>query len=306
MVSEPPLLAVVLVSYCSREDLARGLRALSPCRRRGWPVVVVDNASPDGSAELVAESFPWVRLICLERNHGFAVASNRGWLSVESRHVLFLNPDAILRWSALERALAVLESDPRAGAVSVRLCGDAGEPQVVAAELPTLAGMLRARLRRLLGRDPAREARREALRPAEDAGWLLGACLLVRGELLRRLGGFEERFFLYGEDLELGARIRAAGYRNRYLPEVWCYHRGNPRWTPDRTSRVHLALLEFFRLHRSRAAQEVLRGALLLRWTAALIAARLRRLGGGAPEAAGALEEAARRTLRRLAGRVEE
>jgi N-acetylglucosaminyl-diphospho-decaprenol L-rhamnosyltransferase len=227
-----PDLSVLIVTYNSRplidrllDTLARQIVGLNA------ELVLVDNASHDGTADRVAERHPWVRLVRSPLNLGFAAANNLAAGQARGRLLLLLNPDALPEPGCLARGLALMDQHPDVGLAGARLLAEDGRPQPSARMFPTLAqeaivlSGLAARFprSRWLGRldrtwaDPAQPA-------AVD--WVPGAFALVRHPLFRQLGGFDERYFLYYEEVDLCRRIGAAGGRVHYWPELRVRHVG--------------------------------------------------------------------------------
>ena len=225
-------LSVIVVSYNTRDLLGRCLESLGEADE----VVVVDNASSDGSAEMVASRFPSVRLVRNSSNRGFGAANNQGLELVTGELVLFLNSDAVARPGALRGLVSVMDSHPDVVACGGRLESAEGRLQESCANALTLWALFceqtyleklfpRSRLfspywmsSRLLPNplspDPSPpEGRGEAF----DVEQVMGACLMVRpeksssGELHHSFERFDERFFLYCEDTELCRRLRRRG-----------------------------------------------------------------------------------------------
>jgi N-acetylglucosaminyl-diphospho-decaprenol L-rhamnosyltransferase len=218
---------VVVVSYNSRETLRDCVGSLAGTP--GVRVTVVDNGSTDGSLESLA-GLP-VHTIVSGRNGGFGFGCNIGWRAGRAPYVLFLNPDARLEPAALATLGAVLDRDAGVGIVGPRIL-DADGSLVPSQRRYQRVGstwaqalflhrvIRRARWANEIIKDPGRYGD-----PA-DAEWLSGACLLMRRTVLDALGGFDEDFFLYCEDMDLCARARAAGARVRYEPGAVVHHEG--------------------------------------------------------------------------------
>ena len=231
-------IAIITVSYNTRELLASCLAsALEGLERSGLEgrIWVVDNASADGSPVLVRERFPQVYLIAHDVNLGFAAGNN---LALETmgfgskilpRHVLFLNPDTRVVGDALGTLVRFLDDTPGAGAVGPRLVHDDGSFQHSAFAFPGLAQIFldffpihhRLTSSRLNGRYP--RSRYEAGRPFE-VDHPLGAALTVRGQTLAEVGSFDERFFMYCEEIDLCRRIKKAGWDVYCVPEAEIVH----------------------------------------------------------------------------------
>lgn len=240
--------AAVVVAWNSREDLPAALGSLQPVTLP-LEIVVVDNASEDGTAALVRRDFPAVRLVEAGANLGFAKASNLGWRATSAPLVLFLNPDAEVLPGAVEALCAVLERRPEVGIVGPATRNPDGTAQVSFG--PDLTPWKEWRQRRLVrgvaARDPAVLREVEALCAREhEPDWVSGSCLMARRSLLERLSGFDEQFFLYEEDADLCLRARQAGTRVVFTPAARIVHRRG-RSMERSGSR---ATLEYDRSHR--------------------------------------------------------
>ncbi len=223
--------AVVVVTYNSARDVAGLLQSL-PAAAGGltWRTVVVDNGSTDATVELV-RAFPGVRCIETGTNLGYAGGINVGREHAgEFSALLVLNPDVVLEAGALREMVDALE-DPRVGIVAPMLLDISGRRYPSLRRDPTLTraigdGLLGGRIGRRPGwlsemvRDDAPYRRRHAV------DWAVGAALLVSASCDRAVGKWDERFFLYSEETDYGARARAAGFRVEYLPTARARHRG--------------------------------------------------------------------------------
>jgi GT2 family glycosyltransferase len=218
-----PDVSVVVVTYESRELVGPALESARAAARAGGlsaELIVVDNASTDGTADHVAEEHPDVVLIRNDRNAGYGAANNLAFRQARGRWWLLLNPDARLEAGALGRLVATLEGDARLAAAGPTVSGAGVGSAESAGELPGLRSLAAhfLLLNRLLPGDRGgawrgwqlRAGRPGALRPV---GWLSGAVVLLRPDAVRAVGGFDESIFLYGEDTELGYRLGQAGWR---------------------------------------------------------------------------------------------
>jgi GT2 family glycosyltransferase len=275
----PPRVSAVVVSFEAREDLSACLDSLDAHGGRGLETIVVDNASADGSADLVAQAHPRARLLRNPENAGFGRACNQGAAAAAGDSLLFLNPDARLTPGALDALLRVLDEDARVGIVGPRTVHEDGRPQLSFG--PALGLLAEWRQRRLVRgvrrRDPATLAQVETMTAtASDPDWVSGSCLLVRRRAFEQVGGFDEAFFLYEEDVDLCVRARAAGWSVRFEPRAVVRHalgRSMAR-TPDRAGiEYHRSHLRYYRKHNGPAATAALRAGIAARSLAGWIAA---------------------------------
>ncbi|HEX4110839.1 MAG TPA: glycosyltransferase family 2 protein [Solirubrobacteraceae bacterium] len=225
-----PALSVVVVSWNTRALLAECLRALHPDLDAGRAEVrVVDNDSSDGSAEMVAERFPWVTLEQPGRNLGFGAAANLGArAAVGGEWIVVANADV----TPHPGAIAALAAEPRPGVgiVAPRLLTPAGATEPSVHPFPTLGRTL-AFTSGLTGPWPEL-GRRLALdgrwdpELARRVDWAHGALLCVRRACWEQIGGFDERQWMYAEDLDLCWRAAQAGWSTRYEPAAQVVHQG--------------------------------------------------------------------------------
>lgn len=218
---------VVTVAYNSARELRRCVEHL--CRSEGVRVIVVDNSSEDASLETVGDLD--LTAIRLESNHGFAAGCNIGWRTGESPYVLFVNPDARISPEAIERLVAVAAGDPEAGAVAPAIVHEDGTPAHSLRSFPRLRSTFAQALflHRLFptsswADELIRDERAYQRRWSPD--WVSGACLLVKRSVLDELEGWDERFFLFGEDIDLCRRLRAVGRTLWFEPSATCVHVG--------------------------------------------------------------------------------
>jgi len=179
-------------------------------------VLVVDNASSDGSAIAAVAAVPQVRLLRNSRNLGFAAACNQGGRYAESRYLLFLNSDALIPPNALDVLAGHLEANPQIGQLGLQLVAEDGTCQRSSMPQPDVLTELGFRRRVPRGyRDPV---------IAAPVGALVGACVCLPSEVFKLLGGWCEDFFFYEEDLDLSRRVISAGFEVVLLPTVSVVH----------------------------------------------------------------------------------
>jgi GT2 family glycosyltransferase len=222
--------AIAVVSWNTRDLLDACLRSLAPEADRGRAEVwVVDNGSSDGSAAMVRERHPWVRLLEGD-NIGFGGAVNRVAARTATPWIAAANADVELTDGALAAMLEAGATHPSAGAVAPQLVLPDGRIQHSVHPFPTLALTLifnlgLAEAIPALGDRLAIEGRWDATRP-RNVDWALGAFLLVRREAWEAAGGFDERQWMYAEDLDLAWRLRRAGWRTWFEPAAVVRHAG--------------------------------------------------------------------------------
>lgn len=222
-------IAVAVVSWNTRELLRRCLTSLAADAHSGLAEVwVVDNASSDGSADLVAAEFPWARLEARADNLGFGRAANLVASRTHSPWVAAANADLEFEEGALSALLAAGDRDPSSGSVAPRLVLPSGETQhsvhpFPGARLALAYNLGLARVIPGLGDRLALEGYWDADR-ARYVDWAHGALLLVRRAAFAEVGLFDERQWMYAEDLDLGWRLARGGWRTRYEPRARVRH----------------------------------------------------------------------------------
>ncbi len=220
--------AVVIPSWNSRGLLPRCIGSLRD-QGAALELLVVDNGSADGSVDyLVAEG---VRHVSLPRNVGFAAAVNLGAARTESDSILVLNADTMLEPGCVGRLLDALEGDRSLGGVQPRILqlDDGGDVDVASARLYSAGQALTADGRAFETGAGERQSPRR-LAPREVFGACGAACLLRR-ELFAELGGYDESYFSFYEDVDLNVRARIAGWRFGYVPDAVVWHVGNASWS---------------------------------------------------------------------------
>jgi GT2 family glycosyltransferase len=255
--TSPDLLdvSVVIVNYNVRDLLRDCLRSLEPnlARLKG-EVWVVDNASGDGSVEMIRAEFPWVRLIANADNRGYGAANNQAIRQANARYVLVLNPDTKLPPGAIQDTIAEMDAHPDIGALGPKLIladGTLDKACRRSFPSPEVAFYRLFGLAKLFPNHP-RFARYNLLNvdvdTPIDVDSVVGAFMLVRREVIERVGVFDEAFTMYGEDLDWAYRIKQAGWRVRYHPAVVVLHyKGqSSRQRPVRTIKLFYDAMHIF------------------------------------------------------------
>lgn len=223
--------AIVTVSYDSVDVLPPFLASTADASADPVEVVVADNHSAQEAALRRITEEAGARFLELGENRGYGAAANRAvaTLDPDVRWVLVSNPDVVLEPLALDRMIATAAADPSIGAVGPRLLEPTGEVYPSARLVPSLrTGLGHAAFANVWPGNPwTKRYRQDGDHSGRrDAGWLSGACVLLRRDVFDRLGGFDEGYFMYFEDVDLGWRIGRAGMRNVYEPAATATHIG--------------------------------------------------------------------------------
>ena len=230
-------LSIVVLNYNTREHLRACLQSVvaeGSTSLSGGPieaeVLVVDNASSDGSADMVAAEFAWASLIRSPHNGGFAFGNNQALRRARGDAILLLNPDTSMPPGGIAGLLDVLRRNPEAGIVGPKLLRPNGSMHLACRRsfpTPSIAFFRMSGLSRLYARNP-RFGRYNLTFVDPDlpieVESVCGACMLVRRAVIQRIGLLDERFFMYGEDLDWCLRTREAGWTVRYEPSVVVQH----------------------------------------------------------------------------------
>ena len=224
-------ISIIIVNYNVKYFLEQCLQSVHKAIKHiDAEVFVVDNNSVDRSVEMVAEKFPWVKLIANKENTGFSVANNQAMRIAKGDYFLLLNPDTIVEEDTFEKCITFMDKTPNAGGLGVKMVDGKGKflPESKRS-LPTPAvafykifglSKLFPKSKRFgayhLGHLPENET--------NEADILAGAYMLMRKEALDKVGLLDETFFMYGEDIDLSYRLILGGYKNYYFPETRIIH----------------------------------------------------------------------------------
>lgn len=279
-----PTLSIVIVSWNVCDLLAACLASLPSDAE----VIVVDNASADGSAAMVAADYPAVRLISNADNRGFARANNQGLAEATGRYVLFLNPDTVAQDGAIPGLVAFAEAEPSVGIVGPKLRYGDGTVQSSRRRFPAVVTALceSTPLEWHWRDNPgARRYRMEdrAYDSVQDVDWLVGAALLCRREMLEQIGGFDEGFFMYSEEPDLCRRAKAAGWRVVYFPGAVITHyegKSSGQVTGERHRYFQASRVRYFRKHHGPLAAGFVRLAVLAMFAIEWLIEAMKRLLG--------------------------
>ncbi len=287
-------LSIVILNYNTREHLRECLLSLlaeGSTSLSGGPiqaeVIVVDNASSDGSAEMAATEFLWVELIRSPRNGGFAHGNNQALRRVRGAAILLLNPDTRMPRGGVADMLDRLREHPEAGIVGPKLLRPNGSMHLACRRsfpTPAIAFYRFSGLARLRPASP-RFGRYNLTFVDPDVpievDSVCGACLLVRRQVVQRIGLLDERFFMYGEDLDWCMRTRQAGWTVRYEPGIVVQHQhgaASRKRALRTTFHFFRAMDLFYRKHYIREYHPLVTGAVRTAIYAALGVALFRTL----------------------------
>jgi GT2 family glycosyltransferase len=257
-----PILSIVIVSWNTRELLAKCLESVLDEIRALYPLpvetLIVDNASKDGSAQMVRDRFPWASLIENRTNVGFAGGNNQAIPHSKGRYVLLLNPDTEVRPGAFRKLIQFMEAHREAGGAGPRLLNPDDTLQPSCYPAPTLT----RELWRLFHLDAIRHYGTYCMSdwdPQENRAvdTVQGACLILRSEVLDQIGLFDDEYFIYSEEVDLCFRVRQAGWRLYWVPQALVVHYGGQS-TQQVAAEMFLRLYQgkviFFRKHYGRLA----------------------------------------------------
>jgi GT2 family glycosyltransferase len=267
-------LSVIIVNWNVRPLLERCLRSVIESAQRGGlecEIAVVDNASTDGSQEMVERLFPAVELISSDANLGFARANNLGASRSSGRHLLLLNPDTEVGGDALPVMVAFLNQHPDVGLLGPKLLFADGSVQPSRRRFPSLAtAFLESTVvqqwfpqNRTLARYYVQDRSDDV---EQDVDWVVGACMLIRRQAWEQVGPLDERFFMYSEELDWCRRLKSAGWRVVYVPSATVVHhegQSSAQVVPARHIYFQSSKVLYFRKHHGVWAGGVLRVFLL-------------------------------------------
>jgi len=287
-----PDLSVVIVNWNVRELLRRCLESIldsdalsvtgsdpDACAPRsptdqGWTaeVIVVDNASTDGSVAMLTADYPWVRVVANSDNLGFTRANNQGMAISRGHSLLLLNPDTELAPDALSQMLRYSAAQPQVGVIGPQLRYGDGSLQSSRRRFPTLLTFFLESTvvqrwwprNRVLTRYYALDLPDDAV---SQVDWVVGACMLVRRAVVDQIGGFDEGFCMYSEELDLCRRAVDAGWQVVYLPSALVTHyegKSSEQAVAARHIRFHSSRVRYVRKYQGRLAAALVQSFLLL------------------------------------------
>lgn len=264
-------LSIAIVNWNVRHLLKRCLRSIFENGGVQLEVIVVDNASSDGSVDMVRQDFPQVHLIANEDNVGFTGGNNQAIAASRGRYLLLLNPDTEIVGEALSTMVAYMDAHPRVGALGPQLLNPDGSVQSSRRRFPTIAtAFLESTILQLWFPRNRVLSRYYILdRPDDETqvvDWVTGACLLARREAIEQAGPLDEDYFMYSEELDWCYRFEKQGWQVVYLPAARVVHhegKSSEQVVPARHVRFQRSKILFFKKHFGSWQAEVLRLFLL-------------------------------------------
>ena len=254
-------LSIIIVSWNVRQELAQCLESI---RQHGpqesCEVFVVDNASSDGTVQMLTENFSFVRILQNQENRGFGAANNQAITECRGKYLLFLNPDTRIHADTLQSLIQFMDDHPDVGACGPKLLNEDGTTQRSVRCFPTFRAVLHRytalRQFKVFARAYKQWMMMDfAYDTTQDVDQLMGAAILARTRLVRRLGGFDERFFMYFEEVDLCLRIKQLDQRVMFVPSACITHAGcrSAEQVPVKNNIMALtSLLKYLRKHRGR------------------------------------------------------
>ncbi len=260
--AEAKRLSIIIVNWNTRELLRACLDSLRESAEiDNIEIIVVDNASSDGSAEMVVREFPETAVIQIPENRGFSSGNNAGMAAATGEYVLLLNSDTEVRGNALRLMCEHMDAYPRIGALGARLLNPDGSIQMSCRSFPSYRTALFHRKSILTRLFPRNRYSQQYLMTAFDrdeaveVDWVIGACLMTRRETIDEVGMLDEGFFMYAEDVDWCYRMRQAGWTVEYFPEALVMHHyeKSAGKAPFRmTLERHRSMWRFYKKHYSR------------------------------------------------------
>lgn len=251
-------LTITICSWNTIEDTRACLVSIERCRDEAdFEVIVVDNASTDGSADMIRHEFPWVRLLEPGENLGFTGGHNLALAQKQGRHSALLNSDTVVHPGAIAAIIAYMRAHPESGVVGPKLLNPDGSLQYSCRRFPNpvAAAFRNTWLGRLF---PQNRAVTDYLMTdwdhasVRDVDWVSGAALFIREEVYEKIGGLDPHFFMYCEDVDICKRVWNAGWKVTYLPDAVITHaigRSTDRVANKMIVRFHKSMFRYYAKH---------------------------------------------------------
>lgn len=262
-------LTVIIINYNTKDLLKKCLQVLDVENTpEDFQVLVVDNNSPDGSAETAKKIPGRFEVVSLNENRGFPYAANLGIKKSPAEFYLILNSDTEVTQSQIEEMLKFMANDPEIGAMTPFQLNNKNEPQLAWGCFPTFSAEIGRKILQDALDSKKIWAKRKLLRLKEPfyVHWAAGSTLLLRDDALQKSGLFDETFFIFYEDIDLCARIREAGWKIAVHPQIKAiHHRGESAKTDSLNASIHYrrSQLYFWKKHHGRLSSSLMKAYLL-------------------------------------------
>lgn len=282
-----PDVSIVVVNWNTRDLLLRCIRCVyDMCADLSLEVIVVDNASSDDSVLALQARFPHVHVIENHENVGFARANNQGVRASSTPYVLLLNSDAFLTAGALQVMLDLIRREPRAALVGAQLRNADGSFQASYTPFPNLwqEFLILSGLGRMLKGHWYPSRYDEVKKGPQIVDYVDGACMLVRRDAYLQLGGLDEGYFMYSEEVDLCLRLKQHGWQVWYQPAAQVVHLGGASSASRRMERerdMYRSRLRFYRKHYGAFSARILKLQLLVLTAVKSVVHNVRRLATG-------------------------
>ncbi len=253
-------LSIIIVNWNTRIIVCDCLRSIyEQCGEIDLEVIVIDNASTDGSVEMVKKDFPQVTLIENSQNRGFAAANNQGIAISKGRYVLLLNSDTVVLDNAIAKTVAFADSHPKAAIVGCRVLNPDRTLQPTCFMFPSILNMLLSSTylyklfpkSKFFGREQMTWWNRNDIKEVDV---VTGCCMLVRQDAIKKVGSMDEQFFMYGEETDWCYRFRRAGWKVMFTPVCEIIHLGGQSSRQKRSKMIlqlRGSILLFMKKHNS-------------------------------------------------------
>ena len=258
--------SIIVVNWNTKEFLQNCLMSIyGQADNVSYEIIVVDNASGDGSATMVRTRFPQVKIIENPINRGFAAANNQGFAIAEGRYVLLLNSDTVVLDSAIAKSIAFANAHPDAAAVGCRVLNPDRTLQQTCFMFPSILNMILSSTYQYKFFPKSKFFGRERMTwwdrsDAREVDVVTGCFMLVRREAIDQVGMMDERFFMYAEETDWCYRFKQVGWKILFTPDAEIVHLGGQSTAQKSATMIvqlRLSILEFIRIHHGWLAHRI-------------------------------------------------
>lgn len=259
-------ISIIIVNHNTKSLLKKCLESIIKNRKNNLDIIVVDNNSKDGSVEMIKSEFSQVKLVANDHNFGFGYANNQGGEIATGDYLLFLNSDTEMIDGFLDKLQKNINDLKNKGVIGFKIMNSDGSLQKFCGNFPSLLNLSMESLfldRILKGNSKLlyRILNINFYHQRQKSDWLSGSCFLINKNIFKKIGGFDEKYFLYIEDVDLCYKTKQAGYENFYLPIKAVTH-FNRSSSPNKTPAIvfsHQNLIHFFQKNYSNTQAQLLK-----------------------------------------------